>query len=399
MSKRVVITGTGAVASIGGSTQEVYESLTGGVSSMARADFGPMNVPAALIPESGGKRRRRLGNRIARQAFREALEQARIRPGDSFYDGISIVAGTMNSTFNDIVRNYEALKGGDWSPFLRQTSLDLRFNSVADDLSRAFGLSGERVTITNTCATGLSIIGRAKELIQSGECEVCVSVGVDLVNIVSLLPLYVLRIIDQDMIKPFDLHRKGTALGDGAGALVLESLEHALERQAPILAEVRGISIKNDIFDTYFSSSKDGLAIIEAMREAIDMSGIQAGEIGYINAHGTGTPVNDQVETNAVKTVFGEQAYDIPVNSTKSLIGHTGAAAGILEVIAGMLAIQAGVIHPTLRYGTPDPECDLNYAPNQALHRRVDHFLTNSIGFGGVNASAVISRYRGGCHE
>lgn len=395
MRNKVVITGTGVVSSIGIGTQEYFNSLKTGTCNIEKSEFGSIEVPAALvhIKEVGLKGRNR---KVAECAFEEAVTNAGVTPEQLSSPKTGVVLGTMNGTGTAIIDKFNELSSGDVNAYTKYELGNYRYNSITDYLCSKFKILGERVTISNACATGISIIQRAKELIECGYCDICIVVGVDLVNILSILPLYTLRIIDMDTVKPFDKNRKGTVLGDGAGVLVLESLDHAQRRKAPILAEIMGISIKNDIFDTFFSSSKDGIAIISAMKEAIEMSNITIKDIDYINAHGTGTPQNDVVETNAIKAVFKERASCIPISSTKSFIGHTGAASGILEVIAGLMAICNGVIHPTLHYSEKDSECDLYYVPNEAICKEVNYFLSNSIGFGGVNASIVISKYFGG---
>jgi 3-oxoacyl-[acyl-carrier-protein] synthase II len=192
--------------------------------------------------------------------------------------------------------------------------------------------------------------------------------------------------------KPFDLRRDGFVLGEGAGMLVLEELEHAKKRRAPIYAEMTGYGSTADAFRLTDSHSA-GRGAIACIQGALADSGLPAKEIGYINAHGTSTQVNDKVETLAIKKVFGDGAYLVPISSNKSMLGHLIAAAGAVELIISVMAIRHGVLPPTINYEVPDPECDLDYIPNEAREKRVCHVLSNSFGFGGQNVSLIVSRF------
>jgi 3-oxoacyl-[acyl-carrier-protein] synthase II len=191
--------------------------------------------------------------------------------------------------------------------------------------------------------------------------------------------------------RPFDLQRDGFVLGEGAGMIVLEELEHAQRRGAPIYAEVVGYGTTADAY-RLTDSHPDGRGAIACMQQALADSGLAPADIGYINAHGTSTQVNDKVETLAVKQVFGEAAYRIPMSSSKSMVGHLIAAAGAVELIITVMALRRGVLPPTINYDIPDPECDLDYVPNTAREKRVQHALSNSFGFGGQNISLIVSR-------
>jgi 3-oxoacyl-[acyl-carrier-protein] synthase II len=194
--------------------------------------------------------------------------------------------------------------------------------------------------------------------------------------------------------RPFDLHRDGFVLGEGAGMLVLEELEHAKRRNAPIYAEITGYGSTADAFRVT-DSHPEGRGAIACLHQAMKDSRLNPEDIGYINAHGTSTQINDKVETLAIKHLLGEQAYRIPVSSSKSMLGHLIAAAGAVELIISVMTLRRGVLPPTINLETPDPECDLDYIPNQARERRVRHVLSNSFGFGGQNVSLVVSRFDG----
>lgn len=390
INKRVAITGLGACSSIGIGVKSFYKSLKSGISKFERIDYGEKSFPFARIEDS--KHNSYFFRELASIAFEEAIKQASI---DVKKDRIGIVVGCLTCTYSPILDMFEQLnsKTNYFDESEKNAIIQYSYSSVTDYISEKYGITGERVTLTNACATGINVIQRAKEMIESGDYDICIALSVDTQNTLSFLPLYVLKILAEDEIKPFDLRRKGTVLGDGAGALVLESIDHAKKRGIPILSEIRGICIMNDVDESFFTSSVEGNTIHNTMKNAIKLSGLTNSEIGYINAHGTGTKQNDLTESRAIKNLFGDKAYHIPTNSTKSFIGHTGAASGILEVIAGMTSITENWIHPTLGYAEKDPECDLFYVPNQAIDCNINHFLSNSIGFGGINASIVISKY------
>jgi len=194
--------------------------------------------------------------------------------------------------------------------------------------------------------------------------------------------------------RPFDLRRDGFVLGEGAGLLVLEELGHAARRGAPIRAELTGYGSTADAYRVT-DGHPDGRGAIACMRAALDDAGLAPGAVGYINAHGTSTPLNDRVETRAIKEVFGEAAGRVPVSSSKSMLGHLIAAAGAVELVICVQAIREGVLPPTINYETPDPECDLDYVPNVPRAKRVRHALSNSFGFGGQNVSLIVSRFEG----
>ena len=197
----------------------------------------------------------------------------------------------------------------------------------------------------------------------------------------------------QQASRPFDLNRDGFVIGEGSGMIVLEELEHAKKRGAFIYAELTGYGTTCDAYRVT-DSHPEGRGAIACIRSAMKDSGVPLDAIGYVNAHGTSTQVNDRSETIALKTVFGEQAYKMPISSSKSMLGHLICAAGVVELIISVMAMQKGVLPPTINYETPDPECDLDYIPNTAREKKVDHILSNSFGFGGQNISLVVSRFR-----
>lgn len=386
-----MICGYGTVTSIGNNADELYVSLKAGISHISRLVLGKYSIPVSIVATKDFVSEREKLRCLSTAVVEEALKRAHLDLSHFNTERVGLVSATMSGTLNNIAEDFIAFK--DAEKIDKQAIYRYNYNSITDYVYSYFKLQGPKITTSNTCSTGHVLIQQAVDFIKNGLCDICIVVGIDLVNPAALFPLLALRIIDLDIIKPFDLNRKGTMLGDGAGALVIESLESAKKRGAAIDAEIMGISIQNDVCGTEFGASSEGLTLAKTMREAVKQSSISLRQIDYINAHGTGTPQNDFVETKAIKEVFEEYSYEIPVSSTKSFVGHTGAAAGILGIIAGLFAIKYNMIHPTLHYKDRDPQCDLNYVPQKYLNKRVNYFLSNSVGVGGVNASIVISNH------
>jgi 3-oxoacyl-[acyl-carrier-protein] synthase II len=250
------------------------------------------------------------------------------------------------------------------------------------------------------CAASSQAIGEATELIRQGDADVMISGGShSMIHPFGVTGFNLLTALSQEnehpkkASKPFDLNRGGFVLGEGAGMMILEDLEHAKKRGARIYAEMTGYGSTCDAF-RLTDSCEDGRGAIACIQEALRDAALAPDAIGYINAHGTSTKVNDRTETLAIKQVFGPQAYKIPVSSSKSMLGHLIAAAGAVELITSVMTILRGVLPPTINYETPDPECDLDYVPNVAREKKVDHVLSNSFGFGGQNVSLVVSRFK-----
>jgi 3-oxoacyl-[acyl-carrier-protein] synthase II len=257
-----------------------------------------------------------------------------------------------------------------------------------------FGLSGPNVMIPTACAAGNYSIGWAYDMIRFGRADVMVAGGTDPFSRVAFTGFARLGSVAPERCQPFDQRRRGILVGEGAGIVVLESLAGALARGAPILAEVLGYAISAD---GHHMTAPDpqGDGISRAIGRAVEAAGITPGEVDYINAHGTGTPVNDKVETLAIKRVFGRHAYELCVSSTKSMVGHTMGAAGAIEAITCVLALHDGIVPPTVHYETPDPHCDLDYVPNVARAHSLGVALNNAIAFGGNNSCVVFRRFEG----
>jgi 3-oxoacyl-[acyl-carrier-protein] synthase II len=257
-----------------------------------------------------------------------------------------------------------------------------------------FGFSGPNVIIPTACAAGNYSIGWAFDSIRFGRSDVMVAGGTDPFSRVAFTGFARLGSVAPERCQPFDRGRRGILVGEGAGIVVLEALDGALARGAPILAEVLGYAISSD---GHHMTAPDpqGDGISRAIGLAVESAGIAPAEVDYINAHGTGTPVNDKVETLAIKRVFGSHAYELCVSSTKSMIGHTMGAASAIEAITCVLALHDGIVPPTIHYDTPDPDCDLDYVANTARERSIAVALNNAIAFGGNNSCVVLRRFEG----
>ncbi len=272
-------------------------------------------------------------------------------------------------------------------------------NSASGLVAIHYGAHGPNMAIVTACATGTNAIGEAAEMIRRGAADVMLAGSTkSAINPITFAGMGIMGAIStrneepERASRPFDAERDGFIIGEGAGTVVLESSEFAQERGANILAEVTGYGVTNDAFHIS-APSENGEGSALCMQIALDDAGFDPEMIGYINAHGTSTELNDKNETAAIKTIFGEAAYKIPVSSTKSMTGHLMGGAGSVEAVFCVQALQTDMLPPTMNYENPDPNCDLDYIPNQARSAHVDHIMSNSFGFGGHNATLIVSRY------
>ena len=266
--------------------------------------------------------------------------------------------------------------------------------STADHLSNFFGFYGPKTTFMTACSSGATALGNGRDWLVRGMARAVLAGGTEPICRMTYTAFNALRAVDPEYCKPFAKNRAGLTLGEGAGFVVLETLDRARARGAKIYAEFLGYGLSGDAHHMT-APAPDGSGAARAMRAALYDAGLNPEQIDYINAHGTGTPANDAVETRAIKEVWGPRAYDLPVSSTKSMIGHTLGAAGALEAVACVLAINHDFIPPTIHHLEPDPECDLDYVSQGARPARLDAVLSNSFAFGGNNTSIVIGRYKG----
>ncbi len=403
----------GALTPLGQSVGEFWRGLVEGRSGISRLTLcDPTGYPCTYGGEVRGfEPERHINPKAARRMPRfaqlavvaagQAIEHARLDLSKEDQERCGIVLGNGNGGYPELEQGTRTLveKGGmRISPFFFPMTLP---NIAASQVSLTYGLKGYSSTVTTACAAGTQAIGEAAELIRRGAADVVVTGGVEAgISQLGLAGFCVMRALSTShndepakASRPFDAKRDGFVPAEGAGILVLESLAHAQGRGAPILAEVLGFGVSSDAYHVV-QPDEDGAGAARAMTWALADAGLHLSEVHYINAHGTSTPLNDAIETLAIKRVFGEAAYIVPVSATKSMIGHALGGAGGMEAVACIQTILQGVIHPTVNQEERDPQCDLDYVPNVARQARVEHVLSNSFGFGGQNACLVLGRYQ-----
>ena len=408
--RRVVVTGMGAVTPIGIGVEEFWNSL-----KETKLGFGPITrfdttdykaKVAAEVKDFVAKdymdfkaaKRMELFCQYAVAAAKEAFDQAGLdmEQEDPYRVGCSIGSGigSLQVTETACVKIHE--KGPSRvNPLLVPLMIS---NMAAGNVSIQLGLKGKSLNVVTACATGTHSIGEAYRTIQHGEADVMLAGGTEAsicpIGVAGFSALPALSTVEdpEKCSLPFDKNRSGFVMGEGAGVVVLEELEHAKKRGAVILGELVGYGATSDAYHIT-SPAEDGSGAAKAMELAIQEAGIAKEEVTYINAHGTATHHNDLFETRAIKLLFGEHAYDMKINSTKSMIGHLLGAAGAVEFITCVKEIQDGFIHATAGYTTPDEELDLNYVPGEGVEEDITYALSNSLGFGGHNASLLIKKF------
>ena len=410
--KRVVITGMGAVTVLGSSVPQYWQGLVDGKSGIRRiTQFDASNLPCQIageIPDFEAekymerKEARRLprSSQVALASAIQAVKDAGLPETMPQGERASVVFGTAIGGLEKIDEGIQILRSQGYervNPFTVPGGIP---NLSAFLISRQFQCLGPNSTIVTACATGTQTIGEAAELIRRGAVDIVITGGTEaLIRDFSIGGFCAMRALPtnyndtpEKASRPFDAKREGFVFSEGAASLVLESLDHALQRQACILAEVAGHASSTD---AYHVAQPDPEAIgpCRAMKWALLDANLTPAQVDYINAHGTSTPLNDSTETRAIKCVFGEHAYKIAISSTKSMTGHAMGASGTLEAIACVLSIRESIIPPTINYEYPDPECDLDYVPNQLRQQNVEVTLSNSFGLGGQNACLVLKKY------
>ena len=410
---RVVITGAGIICPLGLNASTTWESLIAGKSGIDHItmfDATPCETkiageikgfdPTNYINRKDARRMDRFAQ-LAVAATREALEQSGLQINSSNQDSIGITIGSGIGGLGTLYEQIKVLleKGNDKvSPFLVPMMIS---DMAAAQISIALGVKGPNLGITSACSSGSDAIGAGYELIKRGDVQVALTGGSEsIINPIGITAFNALKALstrnDEPKLasRPFDAERDGFVIGEGAGILVLESLAHAQKRGANILAEVMAYGASGDAYHiTQPEENGDGAA--RAMQTALKKAGLATTDIDYINAHGTSTQLNDKVETIAIKRVFGDHAYKIPISSTKSMTGHLIGGAGAVEAAICVMAIRHGIIPPTINLTHPDPECDLDYVPNVARQAKVTTTLSNSFGFGGHNSVLVLRKYLG----
>jgi 3-oxoacyl-[acyl-carrier-protein] synthase II len=411
VSRRVVITGLGAITPLGHDVASTWEALKAGKSGIRRITaWDPSNYathfagevldfdPLKYMERREARRMDRV-TQFATVAAAEALRDSQLLEGPVNKDRIGVlVSSAVGGVFtfldnHDILRERGPNKVNPW--FIPMMLVD----TPSAQLSIQYGFRGPSMSVVTACATGSNAIGEAFEMVARGTVDAIVAGGTE----AAVLPIVIAGFdvmgamslrndAPAKACRPFDVDRDGFVVSEGAAVMILESREHALARGATIHAEVvgYGTSVDADHMAAPLASG-DGAAL--AIRAALERAGLVPTDIDYINAHGTSTKLNDIAETRAIKSVFGDHAYKVPVSSTKSMIGHLLAGAGALEALVCVKTIQEGIICPTINLDTPDPECDLDYVPNVARSADVRVAMSNSFGFGGHNATVIVRRH------
>ncbi len=412
MRKRVVVTGLGCVSPVGNTVEETWQALLAGKSGAASiTHFDASQHKTKFAAEVKGFDGVALfGTRDARKmdrftqfaiaATNEALDQAGLRIDPSNRDRIGVLIGTGIGGISTMLEQAEVMRerGPDRiSPFLIPMMIS---DSAAGMVAIRLGVRGPNMALATACASGSNAIGEAGEIIRRGSADVMIA-GASEASIVALAMggMNVMGALStrnedpQTASRPFDKHRDGFLMGEGAGIVILESLESAQARGVEILCELTGYGTSDDAYHVS-APAENGAGAALSMQYALDDAGLEPEDIGYVNAHGTSTTLNDKSETAAIKTVFGEQAYSVPISSTKSMTGHLLGASGAVEAVVCTKIFQENIIPATINYETPDPECDLDYVPNQPRTAAPDHIMSNSFGFGGHNATLILSRFK-----
>jgi 3-oxoacyl-[acyl-carrier-protein] synthase II len=411
MSKeRIVVTGMGAITPIGMGVPSYWKNLLlgqSGISTISRfdtnglpvkiaaevKDFFPTNyLPKKLVRQTD------IFMQFALIAAQEALTDSKLKVVP---ERVGIVVGTSLAGISTVTETQEEItRTGSYriSPHFVPKMLG---NIAAAHIAINFNFKGPSYTVNTACSSGADAIGMASMLLKTGQADAVVAVGAESIlcslmdaGLASARALSTQNDHPEKASRPFDLDRDGFVMGEGGGAVVLETLDFAKERQADIKAELLGYGNNTDAYHVT-SPEPEGRGAISCMQKALDQAGLEPSEVDYINAHGTSTQLGDRVETMALKTVFGDYLRNIPVSSTKGATGHLMGAGGVTELISCIQAIREGVVPPTLNYEQPDPECDLDYVPNQARKADVKVAMSNSFGFGGQNAVLIVGEYNG----
>jgi len=409
--RRVVVTGLGVVSPVGNNVGDFWDSLVhgrSGISTITRFDPSDLKTRIAgevkdFKPEPiiNAKEVRRIDlfSQYALYAAHEAVEQSGLCFEDEDMFRVGVVFGSGIGGINILEREIEKYlnKGpGRISPFYITGMIT---DIVAGHLSARYGMRGPNFVTTSACASGAHAIGNSYYAILRGDADVMLTGGSEssitptsMAGFINIQALSRRNDEPEKASRPFNRDRDGFVMSEGAGVIILEELEHARKRGAAILAEMTGVGFSADAYHVT-APHPEGISAARAMEMAIEGSGMSIDDVDYINCHCPSTPAGDVAETNAIKRVFGEKAYDLSISSTKSMTGHLLGAAGAVEFIATVMALRNNTIPPTINYENPDPECDLNCTPNEAVEKEVDFALSNSFGFGGHNACLALKKF------
>ncbi len=412
MRKRVVVTGLGCVSPLGNNVKDTWDALLAGRSGAApitafdasahKTKFAAEVKGFDAVSLFGTREARKMDRftQFATAAALEALEQSDLNIDDANRDRVGILIGSGIGGIITMLEQYEVMKerGPERvSPFLIPMMIS---DGAAGNLAIRVGARGPNMALATACASGTNALGEAAEMIRRGAADVMIAGASEAsISALAMAGMNVMTALSmrnddpQRASRPFDKNRDGFLMAEGAGILILESLEHAQARGANILCEFAGYGTSDDAFHIS-APAENGAGAAISMQLALENAEFSPADIDYINAHGTSTQLNDKSETAAIKTVFGEQAYKVPISSTKSMTGHLLGASGALEAVVSALTILNGIVPATINYETPDPACDLDYVPNQPRQMTVDAVMSNSFGFGGHNATLILSRYK-----
>lgn len=407
MTRRVVVTGIGLVTSIGSKVETFWSALLAGRSGIKKVtsfdtkdftvhlggevvDFSTEGVPSRIDLAQLGR-----ASQFAISAATRALADAGIDPARLDPTRVGVSMGTTSGEPREVETFTDTYLTGNLGAIGPELVTRYPCGSIPGSMAAALGFAGPNCMIPTACAAGNYAAANAMECLRAGTADLMLAGGSDSFSRITYTGFARLGAIATEKCQPFDLNRKGMVPGEGAAVLVLEPADLAERRGARIYAELVGYGLSCDAHHMT-ASHPEGDGAVRAMRAALKDAGIGPGDIDYVSAHGTGTPTNDRLETLSFKRVFGEAAPRVPISSAKSMLGHTMGAASAIETAICALAIASGRIPPTINYETPDPECDLDYVPNQARECRVEVAMNNAYAFGGNNASLILRRYEAG---
>ena len=411
MSRRVVVTGLGAITPVGNDVEHTWEALKAGQSGIEHiTQFDTSDLQTQFAGEvKGFDAQERFGRKEARRMDRvtqfamdacsQAIADSRLLENGIDRNRIGILVGSAVGGINTLLEQYDVFKSRGprrINPFFIPMMLA---DTPSAQVAMEYGLRGPNMSVITACATGTNAVGEAFEMVARGAADAMLTGGAEAalnpVTIAGFNVMGALSTRNEDpsrASRPFDADRDGFVASEGTAILVIESLEHALARGATIYAEIVGYGTSSDA-NHMAAPLESGEGARLAMQAALDRAGLDSEEVDYVNAHGTGTRLNDPIETRAIKTLMGEHAYNIAVSSSKSMTGHLLGGAGALEALICVKVLKDGIIPPTINYDTPDPDCDLDYVPNEARQADVRVAMSNSFGFGGHNACVVLRRY------
>lgn len=411
MKQRVVISGMGVVTPIGIGVGTFWDALKAGRSGAGRVSFFDTTDYTCKIdaevknfnpdPYIDKKTIRRMDRftQFALVAADLAVRDAKLDTGAVPLDRVGVIVGSGIGGLSTIEEEHDVLRqrgAKRVSPFLIPRLIS---NIAPGEIAIRWGFTGPNYAVSSACATSNHAIGDSLRMLRYGDADVIVTGGTEaaitqlgFAGFCSARTLTLRNDEPEKASRPFDKDRDGFLMGEGAGIVVLETLEHAVKRGAKIYAELSGYGATDDAYHIT-SPNPEATSAVSAMQRALKDADLRPDQIQYVNAHGTSTSLNDKTETKAIKMVFGDHAKKLAISSTKSMTGHLLGAAGVVELVATVMCIQNQMAHPTINYTTPDPECDLDYVPNQARPMKIDAALSNSLGFGGHNAVLVVKKY------